>query len=124
MRAHGTRFGGLLWVARSLADSPVGAGALRRQIHAVIRIVVLLVHHLRQPEIGDLNFAAYVALRQQNVARLQVVVDDGRFDFVQVLESGHDLHDDGARLALRYRFVLLQVEVEVVAVAVLEHRAK
>lgn len=51
-------------------------------------------------------------------------MNDRRLDFVEVLESRDDLHDDGARLALRYRLVLLQIEVEVMAVAVLEDRTK
>lgn len=90
----------------------------------MIGIVVLLVHHLRQSKVGDLDLSANVAFGQQNVARLQVVVNDRRLDFVEVLESRDDLHDDGARLALRYRLVLLQIEVEVMAVAVLEDRTK
>lgn len=49
---------------------------------------------------------------------------DGRFDLVEVLERRDDLHDDTPRLSLRYRLVLLQVEVQVVAVAVLQHRAE
>ncbi len=47
-----------------------------------------------------------------------------RFDFVQVLQRGGNLHDDGPRLPLAHSLVLLEVKVEVVAVAVLEHGAK
>ena len=47
-----------------------------------------------------------------------------RFDFVEVLERADRLHDDGARLLLANTFVLLEMEVEVVAFAVLEHRAE
>lgn len=51
-------------------------------------------------------------------------MDDGRPDLVEVLERVDDLHDDGAALLLRHELVLLQVEVQVVALAVLQHRAE
>jgi len=51
-------------------------------------------------------------------------VDDWRLDLVQVAQGVDDLHDDGARLLLRHELVLLQVEVQVVALAVLQHRAE
>lgn len=51
-------------------------------------------------------------------------MDDGRLDFVEILEGVYHLHDDTARLPLRYGLVLLQVEVEVVSVAVLEYCAE
>ena len=70
---------------------PISAGALRRQIHSVLRIVIVLVHDLRQAEIRDLDITAYAAVAQQDVARLQVVVDDGRFDLVQVFQSRYHL---------------------------------
>lgn len=41
---------------------PVRAGSLRRQVHTVVRIVILFVHDLAQTEIGDFYFAANVAL--------------------------------------------------------------
>lgn len=56
--------------------------------------------------------------------RFQVIVDDRRSDLVEVLERVDDLHDDGAALLLRHELVLLQVEVQVVALAVLQHRAE
>lgn len=73
---------------------PVGAGALRRQIHAVLRIVIVLVHDFRQSEIGDFDVAADAAVAQQNVARFQVVVNDWRFDLVQVFQGRYHLRDD------------------------------
>ncbi len=106
-------------------EIPVGACALRRQVHAVVRVVVVLVHLLAQAEVGDLDLAAALARAQQNIARLQVVVDDGRADVdVQIAQSAHRLHDNRARLLLRYGLVLLEEEVEIVALAVLEHRAE
>ena len=57
----------------------------------MLGVVVVLVHDLGQAKVGDLDVAANVAVRQQNVARLQVVVDHRRFDLVQVLERRHHL---------------------------------
>lgn len=56
--------------------------------------------------------------------RLEVVVDDGRPDLVEVLEGVDNLHDDGAALLLGHQLILLQVEVQVVAFAVLQHCAE
>jgi len=63
-------------------NSPVGSRPLRGQIHAVIGIVILVVHHLWQTEVGDLNLAADVALGKQNVAGLQIVVDNWRLNLI------------------------------------------
>lgn len=54
----------------------------------------------------------------------QVVVDDGRSDLVEVLEGVNYLHDDGASLLLWHELVLLQVEVQVIALAVLQDCAE
>lgn len=62
--------------------------------------------------------------RQRIRTGFKVVVDDGRSDLVEVLEGVDDLHDDGAALLLRHELVLLQVEVQVVALAVLQHGAE
>ena len=51
-------------------------------------------------------------------------MDDGRTDLVEVFEGVDDLHDDGAALFLRHQLVLLQVEVQVVAFAELQHCAE
>lgn len=51
-------------------------------------------------------------------------MDDGRADLIEVLERVDDLHDDGAALLLCHQLVLLQVEVQVIALAVLQHSAK
>ena len=45
-------------------------------------------------------------------------------DLIKILEGGGNLHDDAARLPLRYGLMLLQVEVKVVTVTVLEHGAE
>lgn len=60
----------------------------------------------------------------QRLTWLQVVVDDGGPDLVQVLERVDHLHDDRAALLLRHEFVLLQVEVQVVPLAELQNRAE
>lgn len=51
-------------------------------------------------------------------------MDDGWADLVEVLEGVDHLHDDGAALLLRHQLVLLQVEVQVVALAELQHCAE
>lgn len=51
-------------------------------------------------------------------------MDDGRSDLIEVLERVDNLHDDGAALLLRHELVLFQVEVQVVALAILQHRAE
>jgi len=63
-------------------------------------------------------------MAQEDVARLEVVVDDGGLDLVEVLESGDGLTDDGAGLLLRDTLVLLEVEVQVVPLTELQHRAE
>lgn len=72
----------------------------------MVGVVVLFVHDLGEAEVCDLDLAADVPLCEQDVARLQVVVDHRRLDLVEVLESGHHLHHDGPRLALRDCFML------------------
>lgn len=92
--------------AAPFTHSPISASALAGEIHPMIGVIILLIHNLREAEVRDLDLAAHVALREQDVARLQVVVDDRRLDLVQVLEGRHHLHHDGTRLALRDRLVL------------------
>lgn len=58
------------------------------------------------------------------LTRLKIIVDNRRFNFIEVLECMDDLHDDGACLAFRNALVLLQVKVEVVSIAVLKHSAE
>ena len=47
---------------------PIGARALRRQIHAILRIVVVLVHLFAQAEVGDLYLATVLTGAKQDVA--------------------------------------------------------
>lgn len=54
----------------------------------------------------------------------KVVVDNGRSDLIEVLEGVYNLHDDGAALFLWHKLVLLQVEVQVVALTVLQNCAE
>lgn len=49
---------------------------------------------------------------------------DGWPNLIEVLEGIDELHDDGAALLLRHRFVLLQVEIQVIAFTVLEYCAE
>lgn len=72
----------------------------------MVRVVVLLVHDLRKAEVCDLDFAADIALSEQDVARLQVVMDHRWLDLVQVFQSRDDLHHDGPRLAFWDRLML------------------
>ena len=51
-------------------------------------------------------------------------MDDWRLYFIEVLESGDCLNNDGPRLLLRQKLVLFQIEVEVVALAVTKHCTK
>ena len=56
--------------------------------------------------------------------RFKVIVDNGRSDLIEVLQGIDNLHNDGAALFLRHELVLLQVEVQVVALAVLQDGAE
>lgn len=60
----------------------------------------------------------------QRPTRFEVVVDNGRSDLIEVLQGVNNLHDDGAALLLRHKLVLLQVEVQVIALAVLQDCAE
>jgi len=54
----------------------------------------------------------------------KVVVDNWRSDLIEVLERINYLHDDGAPFFFRHKLVLLQVEVQVVALTVLQNCAE
>lgn len=56
--------------------------------------------------------------------RFKVVVDNGRSDLIEVLEGVNNLHDDGAAFFLWHKLMLLQVEVQVIALAVLQDCAE
>lgn len=56
--------------------------------------------------------------------RFKVVVDNRRSDLIEVLEGVYNLHDDGAALFLWHKLVLLQVEVQVIALTVLQNCAE
>lgn len=55
---------------------------MTREIHTMVGVIVLLIHDLGQAEICDLDLAANVALGQEDIARLQVVMDHRRFDLI------------------------------------------
>lgn len=48
-------------------------------------------------------------------------MNDWRFDLVEVSEGVGDLHDDGTGFFLSHQFVLLQIEVQIVPLAELQH---
>ena len=48
-------------------------------------IVIVLVHDFGEAKVGDLYVAANGAVAQEDVAWLEVVMDDGRLDLVEVL---------------------------------------
>lgn len=54
----------------------------------------------------------------------EVVVNDRRFDLVEVSEGVGDLHDDGPGFFLRHQLVLLQIEVQIVPLTELQHCAE
>ena len=53
--------------------------------------------------------------------RFEVVVDDGRFDLIEVSQGADNLHDDGASLLLWHQLVLFKIEVQVVSFTELQH---
>ena len=62
---------------------------------------------------------------EASLTRLEVVMNHGRLNiYIEIAQSAHRLHYDRARLLLRYGLVLLEKEVEIVALAVFEHRAE
>lgn len=63
-------------------------------------------------------------IKLSEITRLEVVVYDGWPNLIEVLEGIDELHDDGAALLLSHRFVLLQVEIQVIAFTVLEYCAE
>ena len=81
---------------------------------------LVLLHHLAEPKVGDLH----LALVEQYVGGLKIVVDDRPLLLIQVLEAGEYLDHDRARLLLGQCLVGLEVEVQIGAVTVLQHRAE
>lgn len=51
-------------------------------------------------------------------------MDDGGADLVEVLEGVDNLHHDRAALLFGHQLILLQVEVQIIAFAVLQHCAE
>ena len=52
----------------------------------MVGVIVLLIHDLGEAEVSDLDLAAHVALGEEDVARLQVVVDHWWLDLIQILQ--------------------------------------
>lgn len=92
---------------------PIGADALRSKFNSLL----VLVHGLAEAKVSDLD----LAIVKKDVLGFQIVMDDLLFRFIQVLQSAQDLRYYQLGLLLRYLFVLLQVEVEVRALAELQH---
>lgn len=55
------------------------------------------------------------------VPRLEVVVDDLLLLFVEVLESGEDLGDDGTGFAFREGLLHLEVHIQVASITMLQN---
>lgn len=73
---------------------PVGAGPLAGEVHALLRVVAVLVHDLGEAEVCNLNITAdHVVPGEEDVARLEIVVDDRGLDLVEVLERGDHLKE-------------------------------
>ena len=70
---------------------------MRREVHTVLWIVIVLVHDLGEAKVGDLYVAAYAAVAQEDVTRLEVVVNHWRLDLVEILECRHHLCYDGSK---------------------------
>lgn len=103
----------------------LGNKALRRQVpvrpHALrSQLQVLLLGCLAQPEVRDLH----PPLVEQDVLRLQVVVDYLVRQLVQVANRTHHLTQDQPRLLLGDAFVLLEVVRQVGTIAVLHDGAE
>lgn len=60
----------------------------------------------------------------EEVTGLEVIVDDGRPNLVEVLEGIDNLHDNRATLLLSHKLMLLQVKVQIIAFTVLQHCAE
>merc|ERR1719431_1524084 len=105
---------------------PISAGPLASEVHPLLRVVVVLVHNLRQTKVSDLYVAGdYVdPAGKKDVTRFEIIVNNGRFDLVEILEGGHNLHDDAPCLPLRNRLVLFQVKVKIVSITVLQNGAE
>ena len=112
----------LVHVDRSL---PVGAGALRCQVHAMFRIVGVFAHLLAQTEIGYFDFAAARAGAEKNVGRFQIEMNHRWFDTsIEITECADSLHHHRPRFLLGNQFMLLEEEVDIVAFDVFENRAE
>jgi len=99
---------------------PIGACSLRCEFYTGVAILTVL-DLLRQTEVGEFNFTGGTRL-EEYVRRLQIVMDDPAL--AQIFQSADDLHDNAARLLLRNLLVLLEIEIQIVAVAVFQHRAE
>ena len=91
----------------------------------MVGVEFLVVHDLGQAKVRDLDVPVEtVSADEKDIAGLQVIVNDGRFDLVEINESRHNLHDDACRLFLWNSFVLLEKKVEIVDIAEVEDSAE
>lgn len=67
---------------------------------------------------GGLIYLKKFFLISGHLTWFEVVVNHRWFDFIEILEGADRLRDDGPRLLLWNGFVLLQVKVKVVSLAV------
>lgn len=49
-------------ILRMWLHKPVGACALGCKVHAVVRVITVLVHHFAQAEVGNFNLAQNIAI--------------------------------------------------------------
>ena len=84
---------------------PVSSHSLRCQLN----LLVALIYCLAKPKVCDLDFPKM----EDDVLRLQIVVDDLLLLFIQILEPTQNLRNYELSLLLRDLSILLQVKVEV-----------
>ena len=54
-------------------------------------MIILLIHDLGESKVCNLNVPTNISTREEDVTGLEIVVDNGRLDFVQILQGRNDL---------------------------------
>ena len=97
-------------------EVPVGPDSLTRKRN----FRDLLISDLRKPEIGQLD----LTVLEQDILRLDIIMDDGALESVEIVDKAQQLPRDEPGLALGGYGVLLHVDREIGPVAELHHRAE
>jgi len=84
---------------------PVGADALTRQFD----FVLIFLDNFAQAEVGDLD----LAIVEDDILRLKVIMDNLLLLVVEVLEAGQNLGNYELGLLLLYLLIFFQVVVEI-----------